>query len=411
MTFSSVGYLNLANDNSGIFRTNVLREPEPEPEFDGTGPISFSPNLIRFTSNKQSQLAFIRLSEPVISPLDKDIGLTIKFTSNTSGISITPTEVYWSSVEDFQLIKTITVQVLTEINQDLNNFISIEVITNSELYKGLVPDFIVNYDNPNTEIRVRKEIHAMTVEQRTLFTQTYRQAWDAPESGLKDCADNYLTNFSRGLHNNGAFLPWHRGYLLQVENRLREISPNITIPYWDWSRSPRISQDSIWGAEPGQFSGNGGADGCVTDGPFGSESGFEMTNGGCLQRRITGGSAASATEVQNLLDRYPRASDYDLFRNRLEHGPGMHDSVHCLVGGTMCSARASNDPIFFLHHAMVDKIWSEWQAIVQEGRSAYTGDTSRDELMPGSPYTPGALLDMRRLPAAAAGGFVEVRYE
>ena len=39
----------------------------------------------------------------------------------------------------------------------------------------------------------------------------------------------------------------------------------------------------------------------------------------------------------------------DNLRNRLEHGPGLHDSVHCLVGGTMCSARSSNDPIFFTH--------------------------------------------------------------
>jgi len=38
------------------------------------------------------------------------------------------------------------------------------------------------------------------------------------------------------------------------------------------------------------------------------------------------------------------------FRNRLEHGRGLHDSIHCLVGGTMCSARSSNDPIFFTHH-------------------------------------------------------------
>ena len=45
----------------------------------------------------------------------------------------------------------------------------------------------------------------------------------------------------------------------------------------------------------------------------------------------------------------------DDFRNRLEHGPGMHDTVHCIVGGTMCSARSSNDPVFFSHHANLDK--------------------------------------------------------
>jgi len=265
---------------------------------------------------------------------------------------------------------------------------------------------------PQAEVRVRKEIHAMTVEERTLFTQTYRQAWDAPNSELRQMADDFLTNFSRGLHNNGAFLPWHRGYLLQVENRLREISPDITIPYWDWSLSPRINQDPIWGAGPGQFSGTGGADRCVADdGPFGTGSGFELTNGNCLQRRLGGGSAGNEATVDNLFTRYPSATQYDNFRNRLEHGPGLNDSVHCLVGGTMCSARAANDPVFFLHHAMVDKIWARWQDLSEVHRSAYTGEISRDELMPASPYTPGDLLDMRHLPGGAAGGFVEIRYE
>jgi hypothetical protein len=50
------------------------------------------------------------------------------------------------------------------------------------------------------------------------------------------------------------------------------------------------------------------------------------------------------------------AVDVDTFRNRLEHGPGLHDSIHCIVGGTMCSARSSNDPIFFTHHANLDEI-------------------------------------------------------
>ena len=60
---------------------------------------------------------------------------------------------------------------------------------------------------------------------------------------------------------------------------------------------------------------------------------------------------------------------------------------------------------------MVDKIWARWQDLSEVHRSAYTGEISRDELMPASPYTPGDLLDMRHLPGGAAGGFVEIRYE
>ena len=42
------------------------------------------------------------------------------------------------------------------------------------------------------------------------------------------------------------------------------------------------------------------------------------------------------------------------FRNRLEHSPGLHDSVHCLVGGTMCSVR-SEDAIPLIVDAVDDR--------------------------------------------------------
>jgi hypothetical protein len=38
----------------------------------------------------------------------------------------------------------------------------------------------------------------------------------------------------------------------------------------------------------------------------------------------------------------------------LEHGPGLHDTIHCLVGGTMCSARSSNDPVFFAERTVLE---------------------------------------------------------
>jgi peroxiredoxin len=43
------------------------------------------------------------------------------------------------------------------------------------------------------------------------------------------------------------------------------------------------------------------------------------------------------------------------FRNRLEHGPGLHDSVHCLVGGTMCSVRSQDEAIPLLVDAVDDR--------------------------------------------------------
>jgi tyrosinase len=259
---------------------------------------------------------------------------------------------------------------------------------------------------PCPSLRVRKEITSMQPGERARFISTYLEAWNSPDGELQELANSYTTFFSRGLHNNGAFLPWHRGYLLRVENILQSYEPGVTIPYWDWTRQPQINESPIWGSNDDQFSSNGDAQRCVQDGPFGFNTGFALTNGRCLERRITGGSAASPAEVDNLYARFPLASNFDAFRNRLEHGPGLNDSVHCIVGGTMCSARASNDPIFFLHHAQVDRIWAQWQSTSPVHLDAYVGITGRDELLPGLPFTPGELLDPGNLP-----GGVQVIYE
>jgi hypothetical protein len=42
-------------------------------------------------------------------------------------------------------------------------------------------------------------------------------------------------------------------------------------------------------------------------------------------------------------------------------GPGMHNNVHIWTGGSMVPGTAPNDPIFFLHHCNVDRLWALWQ--------------------------------------------------
>jgi len=38
-------------------------------------------------------------------------------------------------------------------------------------------------------------------------------------------------------HFDSAFFPWHRELLYRFEQDLRSVRPNVTIPYWDWSRA------------------------------------------------------------------------------------------------------------------------------------------------------------------------------
>jgi tyrosinase len=64
-----------------------------------------------------------------------------------------------------------------------------------------------------------------------------------------------------------------------------------------------------------------------------------------------------ATQVQAAMSE-PSFSSFQSLIN------GPHGSVHGRVGGDMCCVpTASYDPIFFLHHANVDRIWARWQIL------------------------------------------------
>jgi tyrosinase len=50
---------------------------------------------------------------------------------------------------------------------------------------------------------------------------------------------------------------------------------------------------------------------------------------------------------------------FNSFASALE---GIHDSGHVWVGGSMMSIlTAPTDPVFWMHHAEIDRLWAEWQ--------------------------------------------------
>jgi tyrosinase len=181
---------------------------------------------------------------------------------------------------------------------------------------------------------------------------------------------------ARMAHQNPWFLPWHREFLLRFERQLRKVHPRVTLPYWDWMRERRKSS-SLWA--PDFMGGDGeGAKGHVETGPFAFSAGNWRLNvqsqgvrDPALRRALgRGGSLPTEKKIRNALGRAPydtapwndmmRSRMGSAFRPQLEHA--VHDPVHNWVGGTMALATSPNDPVFFLHHANVDRLWAVWIA-------------------------------------------------
>ncbi|MER5867218.1 tyrosinase family protein [Kitasatospora sp. NPDC002040] len=217
-------------------------------------------------------------------------------------------------------------------------------------------------------------------------------------------------NGERVGHRSPSFLPWHRRFLLQFEQALQAVDPSVTLPYWDWT-ADRTTGATIWGAD--FLGGNGrSSDGQVTTGPFAYSTGnWNLTvrpdSRPFLRRSLAAGVAQLPTraEAESVLaiaqyDAAPWNSTSAGFRNNLEgwRGVNLHNRVHVWVGGMMSTGMSPNDPVFWLHHCFIDKLWSEWQKRHPSATYLPTAGTANvvdlnETMKPWNDVTPADLLD------------------
>lgn len=210
-------------------------------------------------------------------------------------------------------------------------------------------------------IRIRKEFTAMSLEERRRYISAIKRA--STDQRFRRDYENLINMHQRLffelIHEAQQFLPWHRWFILQYENLLRRVDCKVTVAFWDWSLDSNpwdaSNEQELWHSGDSGFGGNGRR-GCVQDGPFrqGVWSAVSPTGRKCLNREFRGipPDAAAVREVilQNNFVNFER-----------ELRVNLHDQVHCLIGGTMCSVESASAPEFFLHHGFIDKIWDDRQ--------------------------------------------------
>ncbi|MCF6363503.1 MAG: tyrosinase family protein [Gammaproteobacteria bacterium] len=189
-------------------------------------------------------------------------------------------------------------------------------------------------------------------------------------------------NFGHGGNGAFSFLSWHRYYLFQFELQLQSYVPNVMLPYWDWTDPSSIMTDTFLGP-------NGNASNIVTSGYFAQDapstgsnptpspawwpadlSGWNLHSSmgpaweGPLQRNLGEPfNLPSVAQIRQALN----SVAYDNFQDALETGQGiagtrLHNGLHVWIGGHMSNVTASTfDPIFYLHHCNIDRLWAMWQ--------------------------------------------------
>lgn len=238
---------------------------------------------------------------------------------------------------------------------------------------------------------------APAVQQINIFDQyvaihLYTTAINVPADGVSNMG-----------HQNSAFGPWHRYYLLRFEQALQAVNPTVTLPYWDWTDHAAteniIFQDDFMGPNGGPGGVGGGT---VRSGYFafnkpgtggnptplppwwpggaGGLAGWRVKTqlhqgwGTTLQRSFSPfASLETQADVQTCLGK-PNYENPNGFRPFLEGGGvfQMHNGMHGWVGGNMGDPNSSpNDLIFFMHHCNIDRLWAMWQIDGHAGAAFY----------------------------------------
>ncbi|KAF9647450.1 Di-copper centre-containing protein [Thelephora ganbajun] len=232
------------------------------------------------------------------------------------------------------------------------------------------------------------------------------------------------------VHGTGFFLPWHRLYVQTFEDELRSKCGYTGVqPYWDWTQDAAdVYHSTIF--SDSNFDGLGSWGDPDND--------FQISTGGfkdirvaypvphnirrnyTLQPFLAGLSGFGSLSVDPLLminTTFTKTvvdftvnsftGDYINFQTHLENIGRPHPGPHLILGGDnsgLCPFGlqppacytgmkwAPNDPMFYLHHTMVDKIWYDWQHRNSSNKNTFGGGSISVQVDPSqaSKYPTGA---------------------
>jgi tyrosinase len=150
-------------------------------------------------------------------------------------------------------------------------------------------------------------------------------------------------------HRGPAVIPWHRQFLADFE-RLT----GVPTPYWAWNHEGSNWRNSrVWSL---LSAFNPGWNQLVYIAATGSYS----TRQGIL-RQFGSGSMPSAPSYVSSYDARPWREDSPLGSSQRRRIEVAHNTVHNQVGGIFKSPSSPSDPLFWLHHSNVDRLFEGWR--------------------------------------------------
>ncbi|PKA50207.1 Polyphenol oxidase, chloroplastic [Apostasia shenzhenica] len=253
---------------------------------------------------------------------------------------------------------------------------------------------IVDFTPPQqpSPLRVRRPAHALDPEAAQKYAAAVASMRalpsDHPWSFIQQsnvhcayCNDGLLQNglnISLEIHGSWLFFPWHRAYLYFYERILGKLAgdPSFALPFWNWDHPAGMSIPEIYRDNSSSlynptrypkalnFTDIGG---CPNDGNTTTLDALKQCNLRVMHRQF-----AAAFNSSDLFLGHP-------YRAGGKPNPGggvlewlPHGPVHVNTGGDISQIPTSGlDPLFYNHHANVDRLWAIWAAIPGNGSKTF----------------------------------------
>lgn|GEM_PF-684714 len=219
-------------------------------------------------------------------------------------------------------------------------------------------------------VRIRKNANLLTAVERGRFLEALKKVnltnndyIDFVKTHSRDNNEIAISEIaSRQAHKGSALLPWHRAFILHLERLLQAADPSVAIPYWKFDANAK----NVFNPN---FMGSNNPDSTVNMAKLSATNpivswtlqGEGVPTG--IQRKTPYGDKGHpkvATETATL----GLGSPSFYFSSFKTMEASYHNPAHGL-SGTASWIKNQNtsprDPLFFLLHANVDRMWAKWQ--------------------------------------------------
>ncbi|HTI11600.1 MAG TPA: tyrosinase family protein [Puia sp.] len=212
-------------------------------------------------------------------------------------------------------------------------------------------------------VRVRKNANTLTDEERDRFLTAFVKLnlsqgvlnYEIYRKMHDENADREIHTFNDAVPRC-SFLPWHRAYILDLERQLQKFDPSVALPYWKFDEpAPKLFTEDFMGART-----NTGTVRISTSNPLFS---WKIDNRTGIVRQPRFHELTEPALVSTDEQTVALGTDFLSFR-AMEGDP--HGYAHTSFSSSaplFHPDTAPQDPLFFLLHCNVDRIWAVWQSM------------------------------------------------